>query len=95
MPSIDINIKKVVWEDKSQGNCITCYMSSSDPMLEYPKIEEESALHIAVKNKNIEILELLLTNENIDFNVKDNNEKTPIEITDDDKIRKLIASANH
>ena len=47
------------------------------------------------KNKNIEILELLLTNENIDFNVKDNNEKTPIEITDDDKIRKLIASANH
>ena len=70
-------------------------MNSSDPMLEYPKIEEESALHIAVKNKNIEVLKLLLENENIDFNVKDSNGKTPIEVTDDEKIRKLIATATH
>jgi ankyrin repeat protein len=59
-----------------------------------------SALHIAVKNKNMDLLELLLKNRNINVDIQDDNEKTPLEEAlflfdtkfDEDIIIKLLDS---
>ena len=53
-------------------------------------IKMKSALHLAVLIKNIEIIKLLMMNENIDVNIKDEQQKTPIELTDNDEIKSLL-----
>ena len=50
-------------------------------------------LHLAVDEKNIEIIQLLLQQKDIDTNIIDENEKKPIDHTDDEKIRNLFKSA--
>lgn len=47
-------------------------------------------MHIAVENENVEIIQLLLNNKKIDVNSKDENKKTPIEYTNDEKIKELF-----
>jgi ankyrin repeat protein len=55
-----------------------------------------SALYIAVHEKNIELLELLLTNKNINIDIQDINGDTPLTIAlldakyDEDIIIKLL-----
>ena len=59
-----------------------------------------SALHIAVKTKNMDLLELLLKNKNINVNIQDCNGNTPLakalflfdERIDEDIIIKLLES---
>ncbi|KAK8840533.1 hypothetical protein M9Y10_030741 [Tritrichomonas musculus] len=50
-------------------------------------------LHLAVDEKNIEIIQLLLQQKDIDTNIIDENEKKPIDHTDDEKIINLFKSA--
>ena len=48
------------------------------------------ALHFAVKKGNIEIINLLVSNANIDFEVTDKQGKRPIDITNNDTIKPLL-----
>lgn len=52
--------------------------------------EEETALHLAVKNEKIEIIKLLLNHEDIDVHSKNNDDETPIELTENDDIKALF-----
>ena len=47
-------------------------------------------LHLAVDNKNIEIIQLLLKQKEIKINILDENDKKPIDHTDDEKIKNLF-----
>ncbi|KAK8892426.1 hypothetical protein M9Y10_029653 [Tritrichomonas musculus] len=47
-------------------------------------------LHVAILEKNIEIIKILINNEKIDKNAKDEHGKSPFELTNDEKILKLI-----
>ena len=58
-----------------------------------PRIED-TALHIAVKNKNIEIIKLLLDN-NIDVEKKNAEGQKPTEITDSQEIKSILEKPKH
>lgn len=49
-----------------------------------------TALHIAVKNKNLEIIKLLLNHKKINVNVVDNHNKRPIDFARDETIKDLF-----
>lgn len=49
-----------------------------------------TALHIAVKHKNVEIIQLLLNHKKINVNVVDNNNKRPVDLANDTAIKKLF-----
>lgn len=49
-----------------------------------------SPLHLAVQNKNIDIIKILLNQKNIDLNAKDENGKIPIEMTKNKQILNLF-----
>lgn len=53
-------------------------------------IKYKTPLQIAVLDKNIEIIKLLLSNKNIDINIKDEYNKSAIELTNDDEIKSLF-----
>lgn len=46
----------------------------------------KTALHLAVENGNIAIINLLLNNKNIDVNAKDDQGRKPIDLTDNEEI---------
>lgn len=54
------------------------------------KNELRTALHLAVNNNDIEIIQLLLDNQKIDINSKDENGSTPINYTKNKKIIKML-----
>ena len=54
------------------------------------KIEQRTSLHLAGKNEDIEIIRLLLNNQKIDINSKDENGSTPIEYTKNEKIIEMF-----
>ncbi|KAK8838914.1 hypothetical protein M9Y10_032373 [Tritrichomonas musculus] len=55
--------------------------------------EEKTALHNAVNNKNMNIIDILLRNKNIDIKVKDGRGNTPVDITEDEEIK--LKLTNH
>ena len=57
--------------------------------------KEETALHLAVKKSNTEIIEALLENRSIDTNITDEQEKKPIDLTNDKKINALLEKPRH
>lgn len=50
----------------------------------------ETALHLAVKKGNLEIIKILLENSKNAAEIMDSNQHTPIEITNNDEIIKLF-----
>lgn len=50
----------------------------------------ETALHLAVKKGNLEIIKILLENSKSAAEIMDSNQHTPIEITNNDEIIKLF-----
>lgn len=55
------------------------------------EIVKMTALHIAVKQNNADIVEILLSNKNIDVNIKDDKNMTPIQSSTNDQIKSLIS----
>ena len=51
---------------------------------------KRSPLHLAVYNNNVDIVKILLNQKNIDLNAKDNDGKTPIELTNNKEILNLL-----
>ena len=51
---------------------------------------KRSPLHLAVHNNNVDIVKILLNQKNIDLNAKDNDGKTPIELTNNMEILNLF-----
>lgn len=52
--------------------------------------KNQSPLHIAVKNHNIEIIKLLLESQKIDLNVVDDQNKKAIDYANDDEIKLFL-----
>ena len=50
----------------------------------------KSPLHLAVQNKNIDIIEILINQKNIDLDAEDNEGRTPIKLTKNKQIIKLF-----
>lgn len=54
--------------------------------------KQRTPLHLAVENKNVKIIQLLLSDKKIDINTKDENGKIPIEYTEN---KEIIEMFNH
>ncbi|KAK8888254.1 hypothetical protein M9Y10_039319 [Tritrichomonas musculus] len=96
-PELDINCKSF---SKAYNNFTLTEAEISEFLLKYPDADEmkivgeeeiqETSLHIAVKKENVKIINLLVCNANIDFEVTDKQGKKPIDITDNDTIKSLL-----
>lgn len=51
----------------------------------------QAALHLAVQNNNIKIVQLLLEKKGININIKDLEGKEPIYYSKSDEIRQLLS----
>lgn len=74
-PNIDVNSKSEFRYQKYDGDEI---------------MEVTPALHIAVRNKDEEIIKLLLNHKGIDVNAVDSNGKKPFDLANDMSIKKLF-----
>ena len=52
--------------------------------------EDETALHLAVRNEDTEIIELLLCKKEIDTNIEDSQGKKPIDYSKNIEIKQLL-----
>lgn len=96
-PELDINCKSL---SKEYENYTLTEAETSEFLLKYPMAEDqlgktdeetqETSLHLAVKKENVEIINLLVSNANIDFEVTDKQGKRPIDITNNDTIKPLL-----
>lgn len=94
-PELDINCKSF---GKEYINSTITEAEISEVLLKHPENvdeeTEETTLHVAVIKENTEIINLLVSNAYIDFEVTDKKGKRPIDITNNDTIKSLLTK-NH
>ena len=54
------------------------------------KRRQRTALHLAVLNKDVEIIKLLVSVPNINKDLKDEHERTPFDIATNEEIKSLL-----
>lgn len=85
---IDVNMKSSSSKEESKRGSFFCDDSDEENNLD--ERIENTTLHLAVENGNIEIKNLLLKHNNINTEIKDNNKKTPIQCTEDEEILNIF-----
>ena len=89
-PNIDVNEKSI--RKKIKIKRVESKQSADKNINEKEDKEDEenTALHIAVKNENILVIKLLLKCQKINSNIKDKQGKRPVDLTENQKIKSLF-----
>ncbi|KAK8895159.1 hypothetical protein M9Y10_023601 [Tritrichomonas musculus] len=86
--NIDV-VKYLLANQNTDINAKSLYLKEEDISHKYE--DEKTALHCAVENENIEIIQLLMKHKAIKVDEKNKNEKTPIELTNNEDIKKMLS----
>ena len=81
-------VKLLLANDKLDVNKINKYYPENDG--KKPNSHKRTALHLAVEEKYVDIIKLLLDHKGIDTEVKDENDKRPNDYTSEENIIKLF-----
>lgn len=86
--NIDV-VKYLLANQNIDINAKSLYLKEED--ISHKHEDEKTALHCAVENENIEIIQLLMKHKAIKVDEKNKNEKTPIELTNNEDIKKMLS----